>query len=284
MSKCSDVDCQLAWLNPVPVESEIAKAYHGYYTHTPPQPGLLGSGQSIFKAIQASYAKLLGCAGERSSMEAYFLDKEPPATVLEIGSGNGVRLKRMVAMGWDVQGQEIDAAAAMVGRSIGLQIYSGSIHDTYFTGKKYDRIVSNHVIEHLHDPAGMMIRCRELLNESGKVIIITPNICGFGSRLFGRNWRGLEPPRHIQIYSPASLRQLLLNCGYSEVEVFSSAARADLIITGSIDLAFYGSHTPSHAGPKLVNAVISTLLWTLARLSFFVNENSGEELVAIAHK
>lgn len=284
MSQCSNAGCQLAWLNPSPLESDIVKAYQQYYTHTPNQADDPSTGTSIFKAIQLGYATLLGCAAERSSMEVYFLDRETPGRVLEVGSGNGVRLKRLVDLGWDGEGQEIDVAAADMASSLGLQVHSGSIYDTYFSGEKYDRIVSNHVLEHLHDPAGMMTRCRELLDEKGEITVITPNICSFGSRLFGRNWRGLEPPRHIQIYSPASLRQLLLNCGYSEISVFSSAARADLVMTGSINLAFCGSLTSSHARPSLANAVMTTLLWTLARLSNVIYRDSGEELVAIARK
>jgi|TARA_R110002073_G_scaffold129760_8_gene276160 SAM-dependent methyltransferase len=268
----------------MPLGSDIAKAYRQYYTHTPNQADDPGTGTSIFKAIQLGYAMLLGCAAERSSMEAYFLDKETPGRVLEVGSGNGVRLKRLVDLGWDGEGQEIDVAAADLANSLGLQVHSGSIYDTCFSGKKYDRIVSNHVLEHLHDPAEVMTRCRELLDEKGEITVITPNICSFGSRLFGRNWRGLEPPRHIQIYSPASLRQLLLNCGYSEISVFSSAARADLVMTGSVNLALFGSHTSSHDRPSLVNAVMTALLWILARLSTFIYRDSGEELVAKARK
>jgi SAM-dependent methyltransferase len=292
ISRCSNTGCKLAWLNPMPLESEIGKAYQQYYTHTPNQPDEPGAdaqtgpdkGTSLFKTIQLGYAKLLGCAAERAHMEAYYLDDEAPGSVLEVGSGNGTRLKRLKDSGWETQGQEIDPNAAKMAQSLGLDVHIGSIHDAYFSDRKYDRIASNHVLEHVHDPAAMMTRCRELLKDNGELIVMTPNICSFGSRLFGKNWRGLEPPRHIQIYSPAALRQLLLNCGYSEVSVFSSAARADLVMTGSINLAFLGQHTASHARPSLANAAMTMLLWTLARLGILVNKDCGEELVAIARK
>ncbi len=282
ISTCTDKNCKLAWLNPMPLESEIEKAYVKYYTHAPQDAD--SAGTSTFKTLQRWYAKLLGCAGERASLETFFLDDDTPKKVLDVGCGNGNRLKKLEALGWQAEGQEIDPTAADTAIALGLDVHVGSIHGEHFTDRKYDAIVSNHVVEHLHDPAAMLRRCRELLQDDGKLVIITPNICSFGSGLFGKNWRGLEPPRHIQIFSPFAMRQLLLDCGYRQVSVFTSSARADLIMTGSLDLAFRGSHEPSHARPSIANALMTVILWTLARISTIVSKNSGEELIAIAHK
>jgi 2-polyprenyl-3-methyl-5-hydroxy-6-metoxy-1,4-benzoquinol methylase len=284
LSQCSNRGCQLAWLNPMPLEAEIEKAYAQYYTHAPNQTDSPDSGVSTFKTIQQGYAKLIGCAAQRAAMENYFLAGESAGSVLEIGSGNGSRLKRLTDLGWQGEGQEVDAAAAQLASSLGLKVHMGSVHDACFSGQSYDRIVSNHVLEHVHDPAAMMSRCRDLLTEKGKIVFITPNICSFGRKLFGKNWRGLEPPRHIQIYSPTALRQLLLDCGYSEVSVFTSSARADLVMTGSVDLALRGHHTPSHSRPSLINALATVVLWTAARVSHLLFKDSGEELIAIAQK
>jgi 2-polyprenyl-3-methyl-5-hydroxy-6-metoxy-1,4-benzoquinol methylase len=284
LSQCSDTSCRLAWLNPRPLESEIGKAYEQYYTHEPQQAEEPDSGTTTFKRMQMWYARLLGCARERSSLEVFFLDGDEPKKVLDVGCGNGARLKRLSALGWQVEGQEVDAAAAQAAIALGLDVHIGSIHDPHFESRKYNAIVSNHVIEHLHNPAVMVSRSRDLLDDDGKLVIITPNISSFGSRLFGRNWRGLEPPRHIQIYSPGALRALLLDCGYRQVTVFTSSARADLIMTGSLDLALRKRHTPSHARPSVANALMTVVLWTMARVSNLVFKNNGEELVAICKK
>src|SRR6185369_17006251 len=37
--KCSNADCGLVWLDPVPTLEDIGKAYQGYYTHNQPEPG-----------------------------------------------------------------------------------------------------------------------------------------------------------------------------------------------------------------------------------------------------
>jgi SAM-dependent methyltransferase len=284
LSRCSNDACGLAWLSPLPTQADISKAYVDYYTHTPDEPRSPAQGTSIFKTFQKGYAKLLGCAAERAGLENYFLDSESPGTVLEVGCGNGARLKRLADLGWEVEGQEVDPATLALAQSLGLNVRIGSIDDDYFSEKRYDRLVSNHVLEHVHDPAAVLKRCRHLLNESGKIVIATPNIRSFGHRLFGRNWRGLEPPRHLHIFSSSSLHQLLLDCGYRDVSVSSSSARADLILTGSVDLALRGDHTPSHSRPSILNAVLTVGLWTVARIYGLVFKDSGEELIAIARK
>src|SRR6185503_20402485 len=41
---CPNAACGLLWLDPMPVEEDLVKAYHSYYTHqcAPPPPNLIG--------------------------------------------------------------------------------------------------------------------------------------------------------------------------------------------------------------------------------------------------
>jgi predicted SAM-dependent methyltransferase len=60
----------------------------------------------------------------------------------------------------------------------------------------------------------MIKKCYEALSEGGIIFITTPNTSSFGHRIFKGNWRGLEPPRHIFIFSPASIRKILEDAGF----------------------------------------------------------------------
>jgi hypothetical protein len=53
-----------------------------------------------------------------------------------------------------------------------------------------------------------------MLRPGGLLYIETPNIGSSGHARFGRNWRGLEPPRHLVLFSWASLERLLQQQGF----------------------------------------------------------------------
>jgi Methyltransferase domain len=70
------------------------------------------------------------------------------------------------------------------------------------------------VIEHLHDPAGDLRRIYGLLRPGGLMWIATPNLEALGLRRFGRDWLGLDPPRHLVLFTRASLERLLRETGF----------------------------------------------------------------------
>jgi hypothetical protein len=57
-----------------------------------------------------------------------------------------------------------------------------------------------------------------LLKPRGYLWIETPNIDSHGYACFGSHWRGLEPPRHLQIFTPKVLQELLRGAGFVDIE------------------------------------------------------------------
>src|SRR5260370_41191423 len=43
--------------------------------------------------------------------------------------------------------------------------------------------------------------------------ILTPNFGSLGHKLFGSDWYPLDPPRHLCLFTPKSLRNLFTGCG-----------------------------------------------------------------------
>ena len=66
-----------------------------------------------------------------------------------------------------------------------------------------------HVLEHIHEPVDFLQRSYDLLNKGGKLWIDTPNNTSQGSKIYGKNWRGFEIPRHLVIFSHKSIEDLL---------------------------------------------------------------------------
>ena len=56
--------------------------------------------------------------------------------------------------------------------------------------------------------------------------MITPNARSLGHELFGASWRGLEPPRHLQVFTPRALARLARSAGFSRVDVETTGANA----------------------------------------------------------
>ena len=72
-----------------------------------------------------------------------------------------------------------------------------------------------HILEHVHDPVDFLQCSYDLLNKGGKLWIDTPNITSQGSKIYGKNWRGFEIPRHLVIFSHKSIEEILNKVGFS---------------------------------------------------------------------
>lgn len=135
----------------------------------------------------------------------------PPGAgrVLDIGCGDGAFLEWARAAGWEGIGVDPDPGAVASARSRGLDVRLGDARVLVDERASFDAVTLSHVLEHVHDPEALLKQIRELLKPGGLLWLDTPNVASTGHRLFGRSWRGLEPPRHLVLFTPSSLRQIL---------------------------------------------------------------------------
>jgi SAM-dependent methyltransferase len=127
-------------------------------------------------------------------------------------------------------GLEADPVAADLARTArGLEVLTGSLGDHRFPSGHFDAITMSHVIEHLHDPVNLLRDCGRLLKPSGRLVVVTPNIRSLGSRRFGSAWLGLDPPRHLQLFSRATLLRAAAQAGLAVVSLRSSLRNADYV-------------------------------------------------------
>jgi len=157
----------------------------------------------------------------------YLADRKP-GKLLEVGCGNGQMLRRMKDEGWDVTGIEIDAQAGIFAQlAVGAaSVYIGSLEEAALPDDSFNAITMNHVVEHLHDPIGVLGECYRILKPGGRLVLVTPNTQSLGHARFNRNWVGLDPPRHLYLYSPSSLSTLAQQAGFGEVNIWTTPANA----------------------------------------------------------
>ena len=102
--------------------------------------------------------------------------------------------------------------------SRGLNVLRGAIDQLDGEESLFDVITLNHVIEHLHDPVAVLNACNRLLKPKGQIWLETPNIDSLGHDQYVKNWRGLEPPRHLVLFNRQSLAKALIASGFTRIE------------------------------------------------------------------
>lgn len=230
MSRCVRGDCGLVWLNPKPLAEDIHHAYARYSTHTDapsvPVSGfrswLRGFGQDylawrydyparrnrFFTTIIGKLVSLHPTAGAALDLTVFHLHHRTDGRLLEIGCGSGQMLAAMGARGWHVEGIDADPVAVCNALSKGLHVKLGTLEQQNYPHDSFDAIVMCHVIEHVYNPVDLVRECYRLLKPDGTLVMVTPNASSWGHHIYQESWRGLEPPRHLHIFNPCSMRRL----------------------------------------------------------------------------
>lgn len=283
LKRCSNLECGLIWLDPLPIEEDIDKAYRTYYTHIREK----NKRSFIWNLLNRTYQLFL-CATpiywERKRLNLMYLDKVSPGRLLEIGCGDGKRLAEFQAKGWKVEGQDIDPKATVFcWNDDDFKVHLGAIEQLAFLESQFDAVIMNHVIEHVHDPTTLLKNCRHLLKPRGVLVVVTPNIDSYGHTKFQAYWRGLEPPRHIHLFNCRTLLQVAKKAGFDQYDSWTTAANAEHIAAGSLDIQV--SKQPKTTFRYKLNKICFVIKFQLlARIVWSSRKYSGEECILRAVK
>jgi ubiquinone/menaquinone biosynthesis C-methylase UbiE len=202
---------------------------------------------------------------------------------LDVGCGSGIQLERMQALGWEVEGVDVDAAAVENARRKGLKIHLGDLEGCKFPDDSFDAVTMSHLIEHVEDPQRLLRECHRILKPSGRLVLVTPNAQSWGHRIFRDRWRGLEVPRHIFVFTVSTLRHLAGSADFRTVD-------ASTTIRGAAWM-FFASRCLRQRGQFASGQRPAISVWLWAEAMRFVEWamlraglNVGEEILLIAHK
>ena len=292
------MQCGLVWLDPRPRFEEIGKLYAHYYTHETMRvesflDRLLQRAKNGYLDFKHSpmeariYDRFLGWLlylHPSRRFDADIIVTQLPARgrrLLEVGCGDGKALIRLRELSWEAEGVEIDHNAVKTARAKGLNVHLGQISEQQYPEGCFDVVFMSHVIEHVLEPMTLLEECHRILKNGGYLVVYSPNVRSLGHRLYKSNWRGLEPPRHLYLFSKNTLLCLARKARFTR-EYCRIIPRAHRIWKASNMLQRCAKrNTVEKIGiGKLLSEIADYIEWLFQRF----DEEAGEEILLIAVK
>lgn len=213
-------------VSPLPSADEMAKFYAELYYQTPQTATYHASYPEHELAHKRLRADLLLHAIQTVQPRA-----STPATLLEVGAGEGFVLKAAADAGYTIRGIDFS--------DFGLRKFHPELSDTLETGDAFqilDRVIERgdqidvcilqNVLEHVIDPVALITRIRKLIGKHGIAGICVPNDfsrlqqvatdLGFIDRQY---W--MSPPQHLHYFNTDNLRTFLQQNGLDVVDAFA---------------------------------------------------------------
>ncbi|GAA5521445.1 class I SAM-dependent methyltransferase [Aliifodinibius salicampi] len=137
--------------------------------------------------------------------------------ILDVGCGTGELLRSLVQLGFEnLTGIDPYNKEAVIEIGDDARIFKKSIFEIE---GQWDLIMMHHVFEHVSDPLEVLQKASQLLSEGGHCLIRIPVTESVAWEKFRENWVQLDPPRHIFVHSPKSIRYLVRETDFKLKEV-----------------------------------------------------------------
>lgn len=149
--------------------------------------------------------------------------------ILEIGCGGGDLLVRLERYNERVVGVDHSLRAVQMAkrRVATCNILVGSSHMLSFRDNMFDKIVCQHVIEHLDNIQIHFMEWRRVLRERGYLVLATPNLLHSDHNVF-------YDPGHKHIYSVEELTRLLEENSFLVIDAYTIIPKLSLNVFGRI--------------------------------------------------
>ena len=179
-----------------PVPSNLEKYYQSeeYISHTDAKKSLFDKVYQIVKRYTLKRKVVL--------LDSFLTEEK---TVLDIGAGTGDFLQACKKNHWKVAGVEPNLQAREIAKSKNVLLEKDL---SFFKGQKFDVITLWHVLEHVENLETYTQILKDLLKESGTLLIAVPNYKSFDATYYGAFWAAFDVPRHLWHFSQTSIQKI----------------------------------------------------------------------------
>ena len=193
--------CDLLYASPAPPPGQLAGLY---------QDAEFGSSREARHASR-TYGRIL------RQILPHLPDR---AGALDVGAGDGAFLGELLDAGFtDVVGIEPSRAPIETAETrVRPLIRQGLFEKGSFGPEQFTLVSCLQTIEHVCDPLGLTQEAFRILKPSGVFFLIGHNRRSFSAKVLGRR-SPIFDIEHLQLFSRASLRRLMLSGGFARVDI-----------------------------------------------------------------
>jgi SAM-dependent methyltransferase len=203
--------CGVVYLDRRPVAAELDRIYPDHYHAFAFTEDRFGFVYSVRRRLEG-----------RRLLRA-FAGLPDDARIIDVGCGDGFHLDLLGSFGpkgWRTEGVDVDDRAIAAARRRGVTVHRGRVETLDLPEATFDGALLIQTIEHLPDPAVVLDAVRRLLKPGGRVLVVTDNTGSLDFRLARRrHWGGYHFPRHLNLFSRATLRALAVQAGFEVAEL-----------------------------------------------------------------
>jgi len=251
--KCNE--CGLVFQNPVLDNKELTNFYPEDYS--PHQAKKTKSE----KEKQKFKTKILEDVLKKLSSKSNLLD---------VGCGNGKFLYEIKKQtGCQISGVDFSKTAVKaVKASYNLDVFCGTVIESSFENNYFDIITAWSFIEHVNNPSEVLQKLYNMLKPGGNCILSCPNFNSFNAKVFKNKWYHLDCPRHLYIYTPKTITNLMEKIGFTVTKTIHEKTSKGLL--GSLQYYIYGNNfNPSYRNKIRKSALLKSILSPLTRVIAF---------------
>jgi SAM-dependent methyltransferase len=191
--------CTLVYASPVPDAASLAHAYDG---------------AAFDSGVEARYASRTYAELVRPLLAGL----PQPVKVLDVGTGDGVFLERLLELGVD-DATGIEPSAAPIAAAA-AHVRERIVHDVFrpelFAPGTFSLITCFQTIEHVPDPLVFCRGAARLLAPGGALVLVCHDRRSLANRAMGRR-SPIYDIEHVQLFDPRSARALLSRAGFTEI-------------------------------------------------------------------
>lgn len=263
--------CGLLFQNPRPSLQVVGRYY----------PDTYGSYASAETGLQARKGLAGTLIRYNQRKRCRMLDRVVPVVegrsrrLLDVGCASGLFLEAMQQYGgWKVEGVELNEAAAhATSARLNVPVFAGPVERAHFEDNSFDAVTMWDVLEHLHDPVVQLRSLRRIIRPGGALFVRLPDADSYLRAFCGRYWVGYDLPRHMSVFSHATLRATLAQAGFAVIDSFPSGSYLSAV--HSLHFAMDDTRVSRRLGVAVRRTLMHPAARALAWLPFALADRLG---------